>query len=114
MAFPQTIHEGDVGPDVRWAQYLLTRITLSDTDIDGIFGKNTRIAVEQFQRYNLTVDGIVGPQTWAALGGDRPQPPTLQQGSNGTIVRYVQTALNEGRGDWSPNANPPLVVDGDY
>jgi murein L,D-transpeptidase YcbB/YkuD len=114
MAYPPTIHEGETGPVVRWAQYLLVRRTLSYTDIDGIFGKITKNAVEEFQRYNLVVDGIVGPATWAALGGDRPQPPTLQQGSNGNVVRYLQTALNEGRGDFSPNINPPLAVDGQF
>ncbi len=114
MPFPQTISEGDSGPVVRWAQYLLVRITLSYTQIDGIFGPVTKAAVEQFQQYNLTVDGIVGPATWGALGGDRPEPPTLQQGSNGTVVRYLQTLLNEGRGGFSPDTNPPLVVDGDF
>jgi len=114
MAFPPTIREGDEGPVVRWAQYLLVRITLSYTDIDGIFGPITKHAVEEFQRFNLTVDGIVGPQTWAALGGDRPEPPTLKQGSTGNIVRLLQTGLNEGRGSFSPNNNPPLVVDGDF
>lgn len=114
MPFPPTISEGATGPDVRWAQYLLVRITLSYTQIDGIFGPVTKTAVQQFQQYNLTVDGIVGPATWGALGGDRPEPPTLSQGSTGTVVRYLQTVLNEGRGDFSPDTNPPLVVDGDF
>lgn len=36
--------------------------------IDGIFGAGTEQAVRQFQRYNkLTVDGIVGRETWKAL-----------------------------------------------
>jgi peptidoglycan hydrolase-like protein with peptidoglycan-binding domain len=112
---PQTISEGDSGPDVRWAQYLLVRIVLSYTDIDGIFGPVTNAAVQQFQQdNNLTVDGIVGPQTWGALGGDQPEPPTLAQGSNGSDVESLQTALNEGRGDFSPDTDPPLVVDGDF
>ena len=114
MTFPKTISEGDSGPVVRWAQYLLVRRTLSYTQIDGIFGPVTKQAVEQFQQYNLTVDGIVGPATWAALGGDQPEPPILQQGATGNVVRLLQTALNEGRGDFSPNSNPPLVVDGDF
>jgi peptidoglycan hydrolase-like protein with peptidoglycan-binding domain len=115
MPYPPTISEGATGADVRWAQYLLVRLTLSDTQIDGIFGPVTKTAVEEYQQSNnLTVDGIVGPATWGALGGDRPEPPTLQQGSNGNVVRDLQTALNNGRGDFSPDSNPVLVVDGDF
>ncbi|MGD1805243.1 peptidoglycan-binding domain-containing protein [Dapis sp. BLCC M126] len=36
--------------------------------VDGIFGVATEEAVKKFQKFNdLTVDGIVGPQTWATL-----------------------------------------------
>jgi peptidoglycan hydrolase-like protein with peptidoglycan-binding domain len=38
--------------------------------IDGIFGTNTFNAVECFQRHTgLSVDGIVGPNTWRTLQG---------------------------------------------
>jgi len=115
MSTPPTISEGATGPTVRWAQYLLVRRTLSYTDIDGIFGPVTKAAVEQFQRdSNLADDGIVGPATWAALGGNGPQPPTLAQGSHGQVVERLQTALNEGRGDFAPESNPVLTVDGIY
>ena len=115
MATPPTISEGATGPTVRWAQYLLVRRTLSDNQIDGIFGTVTKSAVEEFQRYShLTVDGIVGPATWAALGGDGPEPPTLAGGSRGPVVQRLQTALNEGRGDFAPASNPVLAVDGIY
>ena len=47
---------------LKWHGYNLT--------VDGIFGNNTKTAVESFQRANgLTVDGIVGPQTWRYLMG---------------------------------------------
>jgi peptidoglycan hydrolase-like protein with peptidoglycan-binding domain len=75
----------------------------------------TKTGVEQFQQEKgLTVDGIVGPITWGALGGGQPEPPTLQQGSTGGVVSALQTALNEGRGSFSPDSNPALVVDGDF
>jgi peptidoglycan hydrolase-like protein with peptidoglycan-binding domain len=113
MSIPPTISEGATGPTVRWAQYLLVRRTLSYTQIDGIFGPVTEAAVKQFQDdSNLAVDGVVGPATWAALGGDGEQPPTLAQGSHGPVVQRLQTALNEGRGDFAPASNPVLAVDG--
>ena len=115
MTTPPTISEGATGPTVRWAQYLLVRRTLSDSQIDGIFGPVTKAAVEQFQHdSHLTADGIVGPHTWAALGGDGAQPPTLADGSDGSVVSRLQTALNEGRGDFAPSSNPVLAVDGSY
>jgi peptidoglycan hydrolase-like protein with peptidoglycan-binding domain len=115
MAIPETIDEGSKGPVVEWAQYLLVRVYLSYTDIDGDFGPKTKGAVEQYQNSNsLTVDGIVGPQTWTALRGDQDEPPVLREGSTGEIVRNLQQLLNEGRGDFAPNTNPALVVDGSY
>ncbi len=113
MTTPATISEGATGPTVRWLQYLLVRRTLSDSQIDGIFGPVTKTAVEQFQQQaGVTVDGIVGPVTWGALGGDGPEPPTLSEGSTGPVVEKLQTALNEGRGDFAPSSNPVLAVDG--
>ena len=115
MAVPPTISEGATGSTVRWAQYLLVRRTLSDDQIDGIFGPVTKHGVEEFQQYkSLTVDGIVGPLTWAALGGGQPEPPTLSPGSHGAVVEKLQNVLNEGRGDFAPANNPVLVLDGDY
>jgi peptidoglycan hydrolase-like protein with peptidoglycan-binding domain len=115
MPTPPTISEGATGPVVRWAQYLLVRRTMSDNQIDGIFGPVTKAAVEEFQRQShITVDGIVGPVTWGKLGGDGPEPPTLAEGSEGSVVGKLQTALNKGRGQFAPTSNPVLAVDGIY
>jgi len=39
-----------------------------DNGADGVFGSGTRAAVRAFQRdHGLTVDGIAGRKTWAAL-----------------------------------------------
>ena len=66
MTTPATIQEGATGATVRWLQYLLVRRSLSYTQIDGVFGPVTTNPVEEFQRSAyLTVDGIVGLQTWA-------------------------------------------------
>jgi peptidoglycan hydrolase-like protein with peptidoglycan-binding domain len=115
MATPATISEGATGSVVKWLQYLLVRRTLSDSQIDGVFGPVTKTAVEEFQKgAHLTVDGIVGPATWGALGGGRQEPPTLSEGSHGSVVEKLQKALNEGRGDFAPSSNPVLALDGDY
>lgn len=110
------ISEGASGQTVEWAQYLLfCQSLLSYGQIDSIFGPQTKTAVEHFQHdRNLTVDGVVGPATWAALGGNSPQPPTLTQGARGPVVGKLQTALNAGRGQFVPDSEPVLAVDGDY
>ena len=110
-----TLSEGATGQAVKWLQYLLVRRTLNNNQIDGSFGPVTKTAVKQFQQFEgLAVDGIVGPATWGALGGNQPEPPTLSQGSHGTVVEKLQHALNEGRGDFAPSSNPVLALDGDY
>ena len=115
MATPPTIAEGATGATVRWAQYLLVNRGLTYSQIDGDFGAATKAAVEKFQRgRKLSVDGIVGPATWGALGGDRAEPPTLAQGSQGSVVGKLQTALNGGRGVFAPKTDPVLKVDGIY
>jgi len=114
MAFPPTIRENDSGPNVSWAQYLLCRATLlqSSRAIDGRFGPQTKAAVEEFQGdEGIAVDGVVGPVTWGKLGGDRPEPPTLSEGSRGPVVEKLQTTFNGLGGDFGFNG-PPLAVDG--
>lgn len=62
-----TVREGDRGEVVTQLQMFLSSLG-STLKVDGIFGPGTRSAVCAFQRKNgLTVDGIVGKQTWAKL-----------------------------------------------
>jgi peptidoglycan hydrolase-like protein with peptidoglycan-binding domain len=118
----------DAGDDVKELQRLL------GISADGYFGARTKNAVLAFQRaHHLEVDGIAGPQVWAALddsggqgkggqskggqseggttkgGGTKdahPFPGTVKRGSRGAAVRAVQARLAS-RG-WK------IGVDGDF
>lgn len=71
---------------------------------DGKFGDRTDAATRGYQRaWGLTVDGVVGAQTWGhKLGG----MSTCRQGSKSVDVRHLQALLNVfGAG---------LVEDSDY
>ena len=57
------------GDDVRELQNILNQNGY-DISEDGIFGAETKYAVEDYQKKNgLGVDGIVGPKTWGLLLG---------------------------------------------
>jgi peptidoglycan hydrolase-like protein with peptidoglycan-binding domain/uncharacterized protein YkwD len=65
------LEQGSCGPAVRELQRQLGQHGYQ-VAIDGDFGAQTLTAVRAFQKAKgLTVDGVVGPQTWGALS----QPP---------------------------------------
>ena len=62
---------GDRGPEVEALQEQLNLELALDIDVDGIFGKDTKNAVMEYQRRNgLAVDGVVGRNTAKKLGID--------------------------------------------
>ena len=64
------LRRGDRGEDVKALQRALRHIGY-DLEIDGVFGRITLECVKSFQGSNSLVrDGIVGPLTWAAIGGE--------------------------------------------
>jgi Putative peptidoglycan binding domain len=65
-----TLKPGDQGAQVKTLQRALASLGFSPGKIDGVYGPATQSAVERFQRSEqLTVDGIVGPETLHALAG---------------------------------------------
>ncbi|SHJ06551.1 peptidoglycan-binding domain-containing protein, partial [Desulfosporosinus lacus] len=66
-----TLEQGSIGPAVVKLQGLLKTRGFYAGNVDGIFGPITRAAVLAFQEcMGLVTDGIVGIQTWTALGVD--------------------------------------------
>lgn len=68
---------GSSGDDVKELQRTLNAHGYS-LDVDGVWGDNTDAAVRKYQKQNgLTVDGIVGTNTWGSLlGGNKTTPTT--------------------------------------
>jgi peptidoglycan hydrolase-like protein with peptidoglycan-binding domain len=83
---------GSTGEDVRTVQYLLDAHG-STLSVDGDFGPLTNAAVESFQgTHGLSVDGIVGNQTWPAL------IIQVSQGMTGDAVKAAQSQINSRTG----------------
>ena len=122
---------GDSGPAVeRWQKDLNRWLAIERPDEpqlieDGLFGRRTEAATRSFQKaMNITVDGIVGPETRAALqgyfegrggdgggGGGDDEEALLARGDSGPAVERWQEDLNR----WLENERPKraqLVADG--
>lgn len=100
-----TLREGSQGVWVNLLQRLLNHAGFDCGSADGIFGQKTRWAVVEFQRAKkLTIDALVGPQTWTALTEKiftTKKKPTLiiDPGHGGTdpgavYAGYVEKEIN--------------------
>ncbi|MFZ5596706.1 MAG: spore cortex-lytic enzyme [Bacillota bacterium] len=70
----RNLYWGSSGPDVTKVQALLNKWGYYHGPVDGYYSGQTFNAVKEFQRNNgLAVDGVVGPDTWAALGITTPR-----------------------------------------
>jgi peptidoglycan hydrolase-like protein with peptidoglycan-binding domain len=107
-----TISFGATGDTVRRLERALRRTPDLGLKIDGVFGGQVESTVKEFQKEaGLTADGVVGPQTWAALPDGGPMP-TLEKGSKGDVVKSLQTLLTNGApGAWNVT---PHGIDGDF
>jgi peptidoglycan hydrolase-like protein with peptidoglycan-binding domain len=117
MANP-TIQRGSTGQAVKKAQQALIDrgYPVGPAGTDGIFGNHTYRAVIDYQddraagqfwafNFPLTIDGIVGPQTWFRLAPDK-----VKKGDKGAGVRLAQSILKDtGVPNWDPGP-----VDGDF
>lgn len=88
-----TLKQGSKGSFVVALQYLLNQYGYN-LSTDGIFGSGTAKAVQQFQtNNNLTLDGIVGRNTWQALLNINPASQVLKRGGRSSSVLFLQRLL---------------------
>lgn len=88
-----TLKQGNKGSFVVALQYLLNQYGYN-LSTDGIFGSGTAKAVQQFQtNNNLTLDGIVGRNTWQALLNINPASQVLKRGGKSSSVLFLQRLL---------------------
>jgi peptidoglycan hydrolase-like protein with peptidoglycan-binding domain len=93
---PATVSLGSTGDDVKRVQRGLARQLLWNPfgPITGVFDASLETAVKNFQQsQGLTVDGIVGPATWAKLPAYTEGSPVLKNGSTGPGVGWLQQVL---------------------
>jgi hypothetical protein len=98
-----TLKKGAAGDLVVWAQEHLQSagVTLA---VDGGFGGKTLAAVQNFQsQHGLTVDGVIGPQTWTALLQYQPayvnwKPPATHHSTRliGSLTAAAVAAADTG------------------
>ncbi len=96
------LYKGRTGDTVKYAQNKLISkgYSLSSYGADGIFGSETEQAVRRFQANNgLSVDGMIGPATWAKLEDSSTSMPSsypgtvIDMGARGENVVKIQNEL---------------------
>lgn len=91
--------KGSSGPQVSNLQKRLTELGFDPNGVDGNFGPGTQAAVIAFQKASgLEADGIVGPNTSAALhlnGDAAGAGGSLPDGDGSGAVSGLSTMLNE-------------------
>ena len=91
---------GSTGSEVKQIQTKLKNWGYYTGNIDGIYGKQTEDAVKSFQRKNgLTVDGIAGPKTLAAMGISSSSASSGSGTSSSDLNLLARAVYGEGRGE---------------
>ena len=103
------LRQGARGSEVKEVQRRLKQWGYYNGSVDGIFGKDTRSAVILFQRKNgLTADGVVGKETYKALGmndayqalqNSVPSQTGVNGFSQSDVYLLAKTIYAEGRGE---------------
>lgn len=95
-----TIRKGSRGSDVSTLQSALNSKGYS-LSVDGIFGSKTQAAVRDYQSKNgLSVDGIVGNNTWNSLTAAQTPSETSQSAAQ-TASPAADTAQSASKPDYS-------------
>ena len=94
MASYSTIKNGSQGNDVKtWQNYLISQgYNLGNAGADGIFGSKTLAATKAYQKANgLTIDGIVGKNTWGSMKTTTPKTTTKTTTAKTTTPKTTTT-----------------------
>lgn len=82
------------GDDVAELQKLLKTAGMSPGSMDGIFGTDTKKAVQLFQKANsLKVDGIAGKETITALGGKWMDTPQVEEWTTSRLLKKTDPMM---------------------
>ena len=102
MATYNQVSYGSQGSSVTELQKLLNNNGYGLT-VDGIYGAQTQAAVKDYQQKNgLTVDGIVGTNTWSALTAANTAQPAPSAGTTATNTTTATTANTAATGSYEP------------
>ena len=95
------LKRGSSGEDVSAVQKRLKQWGYYAGSVDGIFGYATERAVRWFQEKNgLAVDGVVGPQTAAAMGLNLKSTVSAStKPASGDVYLLAQCIYSESRGE---------------
>lgn len=101
VAYAAALRQGSSGATVKKVQQKLKNWGYYSGSVDGIYGKNTVAAVKLFQKKNgLTVDGIAGTKTLAAMGitssGSQSQSGSYSDSDVALLARLI---YGEARGE---------------
>ena len=82
---PLSLRQGDVNESVKAMQQVLINLGYLKGKADGVFGLQTFLALQAFQKQNgLSSDGVAGTQTLAILTGGNAKPAPTVPGSTPT------------------------------